>query len=114
MGRFVPLVILLTVVGCCTQPQGAATQPSQGTRLASLYASVATSVGANGTSNHYFVISQQGLNLQTWELSLFAKEVGTERRVVLEGTDLSSLVQARDEWKAAGFKNVVLGIAVGE
>jgi hypothetical protein len=105
MFRVTIAVIALTFAGCCAE------KPSMPTRLSSATELARIKVNMDGNDN---LSIGGGLTLLPADLPLFAKEAGTDRPVVLYGFDLKKLIQVKQEFQSAGFKNVVIGAAVGE
>jgi hypothetical protein len=104
MFRIIILSITMALAGCCAERSPKTTEPVPNTQLSRVV------VNMDGSDN----LSVGALNLAVSDLPLLVKESGADRPVVLYGFDLKKLIRIKQEFQEAGFKNVVIGAAVGE
>ncbi len=105
---------LLLSVGCAAQPASTPTAAPTAASTPTTYP--APTADVFGDSIDVYVdrttLTCGGLSINNAELPIFVKEIVGTRRVILRpmyGTFPSRYVEARDQLKAAGVTNLVLG-----
>jgi uncharacterized lipoprotein YmbA len=103
MMKRLTLMIALLLTGCAAQssPAPLSAPTTQSARL-----SIFLDMNGNLTVG--------GILIQASDLPLLVNESGADRHVVVNGVDFRKLVALKRELQAAGFKDVVIGPAVGE